>query len=86
MAKPKAMQSYDTIEVGDYGVSLNGQQAPYELQDIGSEVPLQEFVALPYQCPFCNSTLLNCGNFDITDELIYSPKQYYLWYCRNCRF
>lgn len=87
MSLPKAMQSFDLIEIGEYAVYLNGERAPRKFQDLGSMTSLHSFIELPPQCPFCKSSILTCGSFDLSD-FYYSGegKAYYLWYCRYCRF
>src|SRR5262245_55537800 len=82
--RPKAMQTYDSMEVGEYFITHNGEKAPEELQDIGFQRDIDDIIVIPPQCPYCKSTLLTIGNFDLSEpEIIYGNKQYYLWYCRN---
>lgn len=92
MDKPRL---YDVIEVGDFGVLLNGKEAPLELQEVGMMVPLHQLISIPSQCPFCKKLLLIHSEdevadsndkpsfFETEDE---QRKEYCLWYCRNCRF
>ncbi|HEX8423506.1 MAG TPA: hypothetical protein VF634_08845, partial [Pyrinomonadaceae bacterium] len=87
MSKPKAMQSFDLIEVGEDSVYLNGNKAPRNLQKIGVDLPLHSFIDSPSQCPFCHSNLVTCGNLDFSDFYYgRNDKEYRLWYCRYCRF
>lgn len=67
MKNPKAMESFDKIEVGEHSVYLNGKKAPDELQDIGFQIPLHSFIQSYSQCPFCNHNILALGNTDLSD-------------------
>ncbi|HJP95809.1 MAG TPA: restriction endonuclease [Candidatus Saccharimonadales bacterium] len=85
--RPKAMEAYDLLEIGEYSLRLNDDPAPEELENILDETSLLDYLGIPSQCPFCQSLLVSFGNFDLSKaELIFTPKQYHLWYCRNCRF
>lgn len=87
MKKPKAMQAFDKIEVGEHLVYLNNNKAPEELQDVGFHTPLHSFLQSYSFCPFCHHNIVVLGNTDLSDYY-YSDdgRIHYLWYCRNCRF
>lgn len=87
MKKPKSMETFDKIEIGEHIVYLNDKKAPKELQHIGFHKPLHSFLETYSQCPFCNFKIIALGNSNFSDY--YYPdsgKEHYLWYCRNCRF
>lgn len=90
MKKPKAMESFDKIEVGNAFVYLNDKKAPQKLQQLGSQITLHSFIDLDTQCPFCENNLITYGTDNLSDDYYGSNnsngKEHYLWYCRNCRF